>query len=175
MRQHGYDKRRTWRKLHIGIDEKSKLIVTALLTENNCGDDKKLPDLLDQYEGKLHQVSADGAYDSHACFDDIARRGAIATIPPQPNSRHKPKAKEKIQRPRDYVVWDVQQQGRSQWKQQSGYHRRSLVENRFYRYKQLLGDKLVSRKLANQQVEAMIKCHILNKLTLTGMPLSVAV
>ena len=57
----------------------------------------------------------------------------------------------------------------------SGYHRRSLVENGFYRYKQLLGDKLASRQLANQHVEAMIKCHILNKLTLIGMPLSVAV
>lgn len=175
VRQHGYDKRRTWRKLHIGIDEKSKLIVTALLTENNCGDDKKLPDLLDQYEGKLHQVSADGAYDSHACFDDIARRGAVATIPPQPNPKHKLKTIKQIQRPRDRVVWEIQQQGRIQWKQQSGYHRRSLVENGFYRYKQLLGDKLTSRLLPNQHAEAIIKCHILNKLALIGMPLSVAV
>jgi IS5 family transposase len=106
VRQHGYDKRRTWRKLHIGIDEKSKLIVTALLTENNCGDDKKLPELLNKYEGKYHQVSADGAYDSHECFDLIAQRGAIATIPPQPNPRHKPKTEVQIKRARDKVVWE---------------------------------------------------------------------
>jgi IS5 family transposase len=175
VRQHGYDKRRTWRKLHIGIDEKSKLIVTALLTENNCGDDKKLPELLTQYEGKIYQVSADGAYDSHVCFNEIAKRGATATIPPQANSKHKPKTEKQILRPRDHVVWSIQQKGKTQWKQQSGYHRRSLVENGFYRYKQLLGDKLNSRQLPNQCIEAMIRCHILNKLTLIGMPHSVAV
>lgn len=172
VRQHGYDKRRTWRKLHIGIDEKSKLIVTALLTENNCGDDKKLPELLDQYQGKVYQVSADGAYDSHDCFDDITRRGAVATIPPQPNSKHKPKTQDQIKRARDKVVWEVQQKGRKEWKQQSGYHRRSLVENGFYRYKQVLGDKLASRKLENQKIEALLRCHALNRVTLGGMPVS---
>jgi transposase len=175
VRQHGYDKRRTWRKLHIGIDEKSKLIVSALLTENNCADDKKLSRLLDQYEGKLSQVSADGAYDSHDCFDDIAQRGAIVTIPPQPNPKHKPKTEDQIKRTRDKVVWEIQQKGRKAWKQQSSYHRRSLVENGFYRYKQILGDNLSSRKLGNQKVEALIRCHALNKMTLMGMPISVSI
>lgn len=172
VRQHGYDKRRTWRKLHLGIDEKSKLIVSSLLTENNCSDDKKLPLLLDQYEGDIHQVSADGAYDSHECFDDITRRGAIATIPPQPNPKHKPKTKEQVKRARDEVVWEIQERGRKEWKQESGYHRRSLVENAFYRYKQIFRDKLSSRKLANQQVEASLRCHALNRMTLSGMPIS---
>ncbi|OGT38482.1 MAG: hypothetical protein A3F12_04040 [Gammaproteobacteria bacterium RIFCSPHIGHO2_12_FULL_38_14] len=175
VRQHGWSKHRMWRKLHIGADEKSKLIVTALMTENNCGDDKKLPELLDQYEGTFHQVSADGAYDSHNCFDYITRRGAIATIPPQPNPKHKPKTEDQIKRARDKVVWEIQQKGRKEWKQQSGYHRRSLVENSFYRYKQILGDKLVSRKLANQQIEALLRCHALNRITLGGLPISVVV
>lgn len=172
VRQHGWTKHRMWRKLHIGIDEKSKLIVTALMTENNCGDDKKLPQLLDQYEGEFYQVSADGAYDSHDCFDDITQRGAIATIPPQPNPKHKTKTEDQIKRARDRVVWEIQQKGRKEWKQQSGYHQRSLVENSFYRYKQILGDKLASRKLVNQQIEAMLRCHALNCITLGGMPIS---
>ena len=50
-----------------------------------------MPVLLSQYEGKIKQVSADGAYDSHACFDAIASYDAIATIPTQPNPKHKPK------------------------------------------------------------------------------------
>ena len=107
-RQHGWTKHRMWRKLHIGVDEKSQLIVSALLTENNCGDGKKLPELLDGYRGKIKQVSADGAYDSHECFEDIAKRGAIATIPPQPNPRHRPK-KKRIKYVRDEVVLEIQQ------------------------------------------------------------------
>ena len=54
------------------------------------------------------------------------------------------------------VVWAIQQHGRKEWKQQSGYHRRSLVENGFYRYKQLLGDRLSSRQLPNQCAEVSL-------------------
>jgi hypothetical protein len=166
VRQHGWTKHRMWQKLHIGVDEKSQLIVAAELTKNDCGDDKKLPDLLRQYKGKLRQVSADGAYDSHDCYDVIASRGGIPTIPPQPNPRHKPKLASQIKRPRDKIVWEIQQDGRKEWKQQSGYHRRSLAETAFYRYKQLLSDKLSARNLENQKAEAMLGCHLLNKMTL---------
>jgi IS5 family transposase len=175
VRQHGYDKRRTWRKLHIGVDESSKLVVAASLTKSNYADDKKLPDLLNQYKGQLHQVSADGAYDSHDCFDLINKKGAVATIPPQANSKHKLKTHQQIKRVRDKTVWEIQQHGREEWKRKSNYHRRSLVENAFYRYKQLFGDKLCSRKMENQQIEALLRCHMLNKLTLLGMPISVPV
>jgi hypothetical protein len=86
VRQHGWERHRTWRKLHIGVDEKSRLIFSSDLTERQCGDDKKLPDLLKQYQGKIYQVSADGAYDSHACFEEITKYGAIPTIPTQPST-----------------------------------------------------------------------------------------
>jgi hypothetical protein len=172
VRQHGYGKRRTWRKLHVGVDEKSKLIVSTVLTESNRPDDKKLPKLIGQYKGQIHQISGDGAYDSHDCFDLINQIGAVATIPPQANSKHKPKTESQIKRARDKIVWEIQQYGREEWKKRSNYHRRSLVENTFYRYKQILGDKLYSRKMENQQVEALIKCHVLNKMTSLGMPVS---
>lgn len=80
--QHGWSKHRMWKKLHIGIDERSQQIVSAILTSNSCGDDKTLPNVLNNYKGLLKQVSSDGAYDSHACYDIIGRRGAKAVIPP---------------------------------------------------------------------------------------------
>lgn len=175
VRQHGWSKRRTWRKLHIGIDENKKFIVTADLTQNNFADDKKLPDLVNQYKGSIRQVSADGAYDSHECFEFITAQGALATIPPQPNPKHKRKTRKDIRRSRDKIVWDIQKHGRERWKEKSGYHRRSLVENAFYRYKQILGEKLMSRKLDKQKKEALIKCHALNRMTLLGMPMSITI
>ena len=174
VRTHGHSKRRTWRKLHIGVDEQSQLIVTGELTGNDCGDDKRLPGLIEAYSGQLSQVSADGAYDSHACFDCIVAHGATPTIPIQPNPIHKPKRLMALKRPRDWVAWRTQQQGQSTWKKQSGYHRRSLVETAFYRYKQLFGDKLAARNFENQQTEALLKCHLLNQITSLGMPDSVA-
>lgn len=164
VRQHGFSKHRMWQKLHIGVDEKSQLIITALLTKNDCGDDKMLPELINRYKGELKQVSADGAYDSHVCYDEINKRGAIATIPPQPNPRHKIKTEDQIKRPRDEVVWQIQQSNRKEWKEKSGYHRRSLAETAFYRFKQLLGAKLNARKFVNQTTEALIGCHLLNRM-----------
>jgi hypothetical protein len=172
VRRFGYDKRRTWRKLHIGVDVESKLLVSSVLTENNCGDDKILPELLRLYCGKLHQVSADGGYDSHDSFNLISDYGAVPCIPTQPNPTHKRKTREQIIGPRDKVVWEIQEKGREAWKEESQYHKRSLAENAFYRYKKIFGDKLSSRKLENQKIEAVLRCHILNKMTLLGMPVS---
>jgi hypothetical protein len=175
VRQHGICKRRCWRKLHIAMDEASKLIVSSELKASNYPDDKLLAPLLDNYLGKISQVSGDGIYDSHACFETIAQRGAKATIPPQPHPLHPKKKKKDIKRVRDEVVWQVQQRGYTRWKRESGYHRRSLVENAFFRYKRILGDKLMSHTLVNQRTEALIRCHALNKMTLLGMPISIAV
>jgi hypothetical protein len=175
VRRYGWSKRRTWRKLHIGVDEKRGLIVSAVLTENGIADDKILPELLNSYKGSINQVSGDGAYDSHDCFNAIVSLGAKATIPPQPNPKHKRKNREDIKRARDEVVWQIQQFGRESWKEQSGYHRRSLVEAMFYRYKQLFGSQLLSRKLVNQRTEALLRCCALNKMTLLGMPDSVEI
>lgn len=166
VRQHGWSKHRMWRKLHIGVDENSLLIVAAKLTDNKCGDDHILPALLQQYEGSIKQVSADGAYASHDCFNEIVKYGAKPTIPTQQHPMHKPKTELDVKYPRDKVFFDIQQQGRQQWKLASGYTRRSLAETTFYRYKQIFGHKLQSRKLENQKTEAMLRCHALNKITL---------
>jgi len=85
---------------------------------------------------------------------------------PHSNPKHKAKKESEIKRPRDQVVWLIQQNGRKEWKQQSGYHRRSLAETAFYRYKQLIGDNLSARLLENQETEALLSCHLLNKMTL---------
>ncbi len=44
-----------------------------------------------------------------------------------------------------------------------------------FRYKTLIGDKLYSRKLNSQKVEARIGCVVLNKKTVLGMPRSVKI
>lgn len=170
VKQHGPSKHRMWRKLHLGLDEHSKLIVCAELTDNRSSDANRLPSLLNRYPGPLKQVSADGAYDAHLCFDAIHQRRAIPTIPTQPNPFHKPKSKDQLKSPRDQVAFDIQLKGRATWKKESGYHRRSLVENAFYRYKQCLSRSLSARTLPNQHSEILIGCHILNRFTSLGLP-----
>lgn len=50
VRQHGYTRRRTWRKIHVGVDEASGEIVAAVVTTNDYHDSQLLPDLLDQVD-----------------------------------------------------------------------------------------------------------------------------
>ena len=63
-RVHGVSKRRTWRKLHLAVDEKTGEILVAEVTTNNCHDGDVLESLLEIIEGEIEQVSGDGAYES---------------------------------------------------------------------------------------------------------------
>lgn len=171
VRQHGYSKRRTWRKLHIGIDESTGEIVTAVITSNNVSDGEVIEDLLNQVEGKIGQVSADGGYDHRDCYKSIHNRGATAAIPPRSGARIWQHGNTKGERlSRDENLRRCRQVGRAKWKEEIGYHRRSKVENVFFRYKTIIGSKLRSKKFANQATETSIGCLILNKTTELGMP-----
>src|SRR6266481_2117652 len=69
VRQHGWSKRRTWRKLHLGVDEATGEIVAAVASKARVSDDEVVPDLLAQEPGEIRQVSADGASDKRPCYD----------------------------------------------------------------------------------------------------------
>lgn len=60
VRQPGYSKRRTWRKLHLAIDVCSQEIEAAVVTTNDFKDSEILPDLLGQIGFELGQVGGDG-------------------------------------------------------------------------------------------------------------------
>lgn len=176
VRQHGYSKRRTWRKLHLGLDEKTGEIIAAALTGHNVGDSEVFADLLDQIEGPIDQVSADGAYDSHDNYALLEKRGAKATIPPRETAKiqqHGNCKKSALQR--DENLRAIRQVGRVAWKKSCGYHRRSLAETAMFRFKTLLGRGLLARTFNSQCAEAFIKCNIMNKMTSLGMPESYAI
>ncbi len=64
--------------------------------------------------------------------------------------------------------------GRRQWKKESGYHRRSLVETGVMRLKTIFGDRLGARSEAGQKSELLLRCGALNRMTALGMPQSYA-
>ncbi len=169
VRQHGVGKRRTWRKIHLAVDEAAKDIIGIEFTSADWGDSEILPDLLGQVEGELSQVSADGAYDTKGCHVAIAQCGARATIPPREGA-----VRWGGDHPRDAILNDIDAKGCERWKDDSGYHRRSIAENMMYRLKQL-GDKLFSRDFERQVAEAHVRAAILNRFTYLGMPQSVRV
>jgi hypothetical protein len=170
VRQHGKEKRRTWRKLHLAIDAQTQEIVAAALTTNSLHDCQVLPKLLLEVEGDITRVTTDGAYDTWECRYEISTRRADAVIPPRCNARVTecdgiPEAAQ-----RDQAVEEIRDQGLKHWKESTGYHRRSLVETAMFRVKSTFGDKMKAREIQNQIAEAVLKSNVLNEFIRLGMP-----
>lgn len=170
-RQHGISKRRTWRKLHLGVDEQTGEILAMMVTTNNLGDGQILPELLDQIENDIDQVSGDGVYDQKQCYDAIRERKAKAAIPPRRGAKNWQHGNTKAERhDRDENLRRVRKVGRKAWKQESHYHRRSIAETTMFRFKAIFGSSVRSRKFDNQAVELFIKCAALNRMIQIAKP-----
>lgn len=169
VRQHGKSKRRQWMKLHIGVDEASGQILAALSTGTECGDSSAVPELLDQVDN-IRQVSADGAYDTEAVYRTIAQHKARATIPPCKTAVLKRGRDPDRYLERNRNLTQIKKTGRSEWKQESGYSRRSHCETAFSRIKGRFGDRLKTRDFDNQLNELLLLARISNIMTALGMP-----
>ena len=88
-KKHGVERRRQWRKLHIGIDAKTLQIRAICVTSNNVSDAAVMPELLQQLpqDEVMHSLTGDGAYDTQSVYEAILKRGAIPIIPPRKNAR----------------------------------------------------------------------------------------
>ena len=171
VRQHGWSKRRTWRKLHLCVDEATHEILSARATTAHVSDGAMLAVLLTEVPGKIAQVSGDGSYDKRKCYDAIGHYQARAAIPPRKDARIWQHGNRKASPPlRDENLRQIRQGGRTAWKRHSGYHRRSLAETAFFRFKTIFGERLQTRNIANQFSEMLLKCVVLNHMTHLGLP-----
>jgi len=173
VRKHGYSKHRTWRKLHVGANPDTGEIQGAVLTENSISDDAVVQEMLEQIEQTLLACAADGAYDKRRVYDALNKHSPEVDIlvPPRKNAhiwQHGNSKKERLKR--DENLRYIRKHGRQQWKEDSGYHVRSLAETIMFRLKTIFGDKLSARLLETQTTQALIRCIALNKMTHLGMP-----
>lgn len=170
-RQHGISKRRTWRKLHLGVDEATGEILSAVVTTHDIHDGQVLADVLDGIDGEIEQVSTDGAYDHRHCYDEIAQREAEAVIPPRKDAKIWEHGN--LNSPphnRDENLRYIRKHGRKKWKRDSRYHRRSLAETTMGRHKGEFGGVVSSRTFDNQAVELFIQCAALNRMIQIAKP-----
>lgn len=163
VRQHGYTKRRTWRKLHLAQDESNNQILSAVLTDNSYKDNEVFEELMYGIDADIGQATGDGAYDANNCWSWTEENRVRGVFPPRKgaklkshgNSRTRPSQRDKHIRLRRDI-------GKKRWKKKTKYSRRSIAETGMYRFKVILGDGLSSRDTNNQNAEAILKCKILN-------------
>ena len=174
VRQHGPGKRRTWRKLYIGLDPDSKQVQVMDVTPNSVHDADAAKSLLEQNPiPGLKRFYGDGGFDKWKVYEVLEKQKVNPIIPPQKNARIKRHGNSRGKPfARDKTIRMIRKNGREGWKIQSGYHRRSLSENFFFRYKTVFGEHLRSRILQNQKTEVIINTIILNKMIKIGGPKS---
>ena len=170
VRQHGYSKHRTWRKLHLSVDEATGEIEAELLTGAGVDDGEAAGGLLKQTQAEIEQLSGDGAYDKEKVYKAAAAKGVRKiTIPPRRDAVLW-EENEAGPHPRNENLRHIWERGRKEWKEESGYHRRSLAETAMFRFKTIFGDHLNAREAKRQQTEVRVKCAVLNRMTRLGMP-----
>jgi hypothetical protein len=173
VRKHGYSKRRTWKKVHVGMCADSGQVIVNAVTSNEISDDTAMIYMMDELNGiGLGDVLGDGAYDTIDCREAIYDRGGRQVIPPKRGARVQRKDPIPCLLSRDKAINRINElglNGRTQWKKEIGYHRRSLVETFMFRYKTIMGDRLFSRRWQNQITEVKVKLDVINKMTEFGM------
>jgi len=158
VRKHGWSYRRTWKKIHLGIDSNGE-IRAVVMSHSDTHDVVPTKELLAQEDAQITDFYGDGAYDSNDIYRELEKRGVSGYhIPPQHNAR----ITRKSHHERNKNIREIRQSDRDTWKQESGYQQRSIVEAIMFRYKTTFGQKLSFRSESSQKSEIMIKCNILN-------------
>jgi hypothetical protein len=174
VEKHGTQRRRAWRKLHLGVDAKTGTVVASTLTSKEVDDAAELGPLLDQIDEPLTAVIADGAYDQDRVYDAVAEHSAEAAVvvPPRATAVLSPSA-ETDPTQRDRHIQVIAEQGRMGWQRTSGYNARAGAEGTMSRYKRIIGDTLRSHSRPAQETETRIAVSILNRMLDLGRPESV--
>jgi hypothetical protein len=69
--------------LHLAVDSNTHEIICADLSLNNVTDSEAFPGLIRQTHRKIRAASADGAYDTRLCHDELRRKKISALILPE--------------------------------------------------------------------------------------------
>jgi Transposase DDE domain len=85
VEKHGTRTRRSWRKLHLGVDADGGQILAATLTGHDADDGSQAGPLLDQVAGPVATFTGDGAYDQDRVYASVAvhHPDAAVIVPPR--------------------------------------------------------------------------------------------
>ncbi|TPG46469.1 IS5 family transposase [Roseomonas nepalensis] len=171
VEKHRSRTRRSWRKLHVGVDADTGRIVASTLTASDVVDASQVGPLLDQVVDPIASIAADGAYDQDAVYCEVVARHPAATVIVPPRSSAVPSATaETAPTQRDQHLQAIAKHGRMGWQKASGYNWRALVEADISRFKRVIGSALRSRTDDRRATEMAVAVGVLNRMLELGRP-----
>jgi len=176
VEKHGTKTRRSWRKLHIGLDADTGQIVAAALTAKEVDDGAEVGSLLDQVPGRVASFTGDGGYDQDGVSTTVAERypAAVIIVPPRATAVPSETA-ETAPTQRDRHLQSIAEHGRASWQKVSGYTKRARAEAAIGRFKQVIGGGLRSRTDERRATEVNVAVRTLNRMLELGRPISVRI
>src|SRR3982751_4935302 len=176
VEKHGAKRRRSWRKMHLGVDARTGRIGAATLTDRDEDDASQVGPLLDQVADPVASVTADGAYDQESVYADVAERhpGADVVVPPRSPAAPSATA-ETAPTQRDRHLHLIAEKGRMGWQKASGYNARARAEATIGRFKRVIGDGLRSHTDERRATEMDVAVQVLNRMLELGRPESVRI
>ena len=171
VEKHGTSRRRSWRKLHIGVDADSGEIVAVAVTRKDIDDAAMADALLDQITDPVASFTADGVYDDDRVSHAVVERhpDASVIVPPRAGAVASASA-ETAPTQRDRHLRMITERGRMAWQKASGYNLRAKVEASIGRYKRVIGDAIRSRTDQTEATEVAIAAATLNRMLAVGIP-----
>jgi len=171
VEKHGTRTRRSWRKLHLGVDADTGQVVASALTTHDVDDGTQADPLLDQVTGPVASVTGDGAYDQEGVYASVTKRYPEAAVIVPPRSSAVPSA-DAAAAPtqRDRHLQGIAEHGRRGWQQRSGYNKRARAEAAIGRWKQMIGAGLRAHTDERRATEANVAVHALNRMLEFGRP-----
>ena len=169
--KHGIKTRRSWRKLHIGLDAGTSQIVAASLTAKEVDDGAEVGPLLDQITGAATSFTADGGYDQDRVYAGVAESHPEAAVIVPPRATAVPSdTAETTPTQRDRHLQHITEHGRMAWQRASGDTTRARAEAAMGRFKQVIGDGLRSRTDGRRTTEVDVAVHAVNRMVELGRP-----
>ncbi|TNC55478.1 transposase, partial [Klebsiella quasipneumoniae] len=112
------------------VDSTTHEVFCADLSLNNVTYAEPFPGLIRQNHIKIRAASADGAYDTRLCHEELRRKKISALIPPRKGAGYWPGEYADSNR----AVANQQMTGsNARWKLRTDYNRRSIEETSMYR------------------------------------------
>lgn len=176
VEKHGTRKRRSWRKLHIGLDAVTGRIVASILTDRDIDDALQVGSLLDKVADPVDRFLGDGAYDRISVYATLHERhpDAAVVVPPRTDAVLSATA-DSDPTQRDRHIQLIADKGRIAWQRDSQYNQRAKVEGQIGRWKQVIGDALRSHSGSAQATEVAIAVQVLNRMLDLGRPNAVRI
>lgn len=170
--KHDVAARRTWRKLHLAMDEHHQ-IVACELTTPEVGDPSAVPDLLTPMTSPFDTFRGDGAHNGEPVLQAVLNHQPNAQVVVPPHKTAVCSAAGDTQR--DHHIQVISQQDHLARQKITGYSLRDYAELAVQRYKRIFGNTMKARALSQPKTEAWISVSALNRMTHLDMPMSVKV